>query len=317
MLILVCGKQRRIHLVRADYADSHFDFEIWAQPSKPSGVRFVGSATSHFQSEPLLCDGEGQPKVFSDWEYELARLIRCGTSGIPAADTNRLPTFLRLKDRYIARSRELSENMFRLSFEFARLCPKEGEFNDSLMDEYIRTLLIARSFGIEPLMTLCHFTMPKDLIITDPHGDIAAGAWEHKDAVKRFQFYVKSVVRALADNQRVREIARQLSLPEELLEPFTSNGIASYFLTINEPSVVLLDSYLGGIFPPYKRLCVKKTRCILAKLIEAHDVATQEIRGGLGCGTPPQVGIGHNWQLFEGIAVEGPAKVQQYCMNRF
>ena len=108
------------------------------------------------------------------------------------------------------------------------------------------------------LVTLHHFTMPKDLILTDPHGDIAAGAWEHEDAVKRFRFYVKSVVRALADNNRVRDIARQLGLRDELLEPLVSNGIASYFLTINEPSVVLFNSYLGGIFPPYKRLWLQK-----------------------------------------------------------
>ena len=192
----------------ADYAAAHFDFETWAQPSKPLGVRFVGSATSHFQSEPLLCDGEGQATVFSNWEYELVRLIRCGISGTPAADTTRLPTFLRLKDRYIARSSELSENMFRLSFEFPRLCPKQGEFNHALMDEYIRTLLIARSFGIEPLMTLYHFTMPKNLTTTGTNGDIAVGAWEHEDVVKRFRFYVESVVSALADHNRIRELGR-------------------------------------------------------------------------------------------------------------
>lgn len=300
-----------------DHAPAHFDFKTWAQPSKPSGLRFVGSATCHFQSEPLLCDGEGRPHVFSDWEYELVRQIRGGTSGIPGANTNGLPAFLRFKERYIARSSELSENMFRLSFDFARLCPKEGEFNHALMDEYIRTLLIARSFGIEPLVTLHHFTMPKSLTITDANGDIAAGAWEHADAVKLFRFYVKSVVRALADNSRIRHIARQLSLRNQFLEELDSNAIASYFLTINEPSVVLLNSYLGGIFPPYKRLCFQKTRCVLAKLIQAHDMAFEEIRNGLGRRNPPQVGIGHNWQLFEGLAGDAPAKAQQYCMSRF
>ena len=309
--------QMKTGLVLPNHAPAHFDFETWAQPRQPSGVRFVGSATSHFQSEPLLCDGEGGPNTFSDWEYELVRQIRGGTSGIPQATTNGLPAFLRVKDRYIARSSELSENMFRLSFEFARLCPKEGEFNHSLMDEYIRTLLIARSFGIEPLVTLCHFTMPKDLTITGPNGDIAVGAWEHEDAVKRFRFYVKSVMCALADSNRVRAIARQLSLSDKLLECLVSNGIASYYLTINEPSVVLLNSYLGGIFPPYQRLSVQKTRRVLRTLIQAHDVATEAIKDVLRGGTPPQVGIGHNWQLFEGIAAEGPAKAQQYCMNRF
>ena len=300
-----------------DHAPAPFDFETWAPPPRASGVRFVGSATSHFQSEPLLCDGEGDPKVFSDWEYELVRKIRGGTSGIPQATTNPLPAFLRLKDRYIARSSELSENMFRLSFEFARLCPKEGEFNHALMDEYIRTLLIARSFGIEPLVTLYHFTMPKSLILTDAQGDIAAGAWEHDDVIQRFRFYVDCVVCALADHNRVRELARQLSFPDELLESLVASGIVSHFLTINEPSIVLLNSYLGGIFPPYKRLCVQKTKCVLDKLIAAHDLATQAIKDVLGRGIPPQVGIAHNWQLFEGIGAQGPARAQQYCMKRF
>src|SRR5208283_5262101 len=113
-------------------------------------IAYIGSTTSHFQAEPLFCNGDGRPSAFSDWELELARRIKGQPCGIPHADTTALPRFLIHKEKYISRSSELSENMFRFSLEFGRLCPEAGQFNDKLMTEYVKALALIRLRGQEP-----------------------------------------------------------------------------------------------------------------------------------------------------------------------
>jgi hypothetical protein len=38
-------------------------------------LAYVGSATSHFQADPLVLDARGQPVITSDWEIELLKNI--------------------------------------------------------------------------------------------------------------------------------------------------------------------------------------------------------------------------------------------------
>src|SRR6476469_5044786 len=43
---------------------------------KPHGpFQFVGSASSHFQAEPLMMDTNGYPVVTSDWEMEVIKNV--------------------------------------------------------------------------------------------------------------------------------------------------------------------------------------------------------------------------------------------------
>src|ERR1019366_1241127 len=101
--------------------------------SETQCLQYVGSATSHFQSDPLLFNDAGQPYATSDWEHELVRRLQGKHSEIPKADIRGLPRFLALRNLYIERSAYLSEHMFRLSFEFPRFCPPPGEFKDKLL----------------------------------------------------------------------------------------------------------------------------------------------------------------------------------------
>lgn len=211
------------------------------EPSRQ--IDYVGSATSHFQAEPLLYDGAGRLQVFTDWEHELSRLVQGQPCGIPEADTTALPQFP--KDTYISRSAELSENMIRLSLDFGRLCPEEGEFNEPLMKEYVKTLALIRRRGQEPFVTLQHFTMPKYLVETDHLGTIKTGAWEHRQATQHFRYYVANVVRSMADPGAIRRLLVELNLSLDSQEKILSEGLVRYFMPINEPTVLLFNSYLG------------------------------------------------------------------------
>jgi beta-glucosidase len=265
-------------------------------------IEYVGSATSDFQAEPLLYDEEGRPRVITDWEFELTRRVQGQPCGIPDADTTALPQFLGRRESYIRRSAELSENMVRLSLDFGRLCPEEGQFNEPLMKEYVKTLALIRLCGQEPFLTLHHFTMPKYLIETDQEGIIKIGAWEHRDAVQHFRFYVEKVIRFLANQSTMRGILAELGLSQDAQDKILSEGLVCYFMPINEPTVLLFNSYLGGMFPPYKRGNLLMVRRLLHRLVKVHDMALDEIKQGLKAQKcEPQIGVGHNWQYFEGF----------------
>ena len=287
----------------------------WCQ--NVASIQYVGSATSHFQAEPLQYDCTGKPCVSSDWEHEVIRQLRGGPSGIPKADTLSLPRFLALRAHYIDRSVRLSENMFRFSLEFPRLCPREGEFDKNLMREYARTLACIKARGQEPLLTLEHFTMPQDLTRVDRNGNICMGAWEHRDVAKRFQFYVESVVRFLSDKDTVSGILKECDITSDQQSRILSQGLAQYFITINEPAGVLYNGYLSGIFPPFKRLRVFSVLPVLKRMAEVHSMATTALKEGLrGQEHPPQVGVAYNWQFFEGLVGKIAQEFHELCTER-
>jgi beta-glucosidase len=286
--------------------------------SEAQRIEYVGSATSHFQSDPLLLDDAGQPYATSDWEHELIRRLQGKHTKIPKADIRGLPRFLALRNLYIERSAYLSENMFRLSFDFPRLCPRPGEFNYKLMAEYARTLILIRAAGIEPLVTLEHFTAPLFLTAISSQGEITAGAWENPDITKHLRFYVENVVRFLSNEALIHQITQAAGLSPEQQLAVASKGLVRYFLTINEPATVLYNGYVSGAFPPFKRLRLVRLLTVLKRLVQAHDIATTVLKEGLRHQwAQPQVGVTYNWQSHEGVVGAVAQAFQEYCTRSF
>lgn len=57
--------------------------------------------------------------------------------------------------------KKLGLNAYRFSIEFARIYPKEGKVNKSAIEHYLRLIHELKANGIEPIVTLWHFTLPK------------------------------------------------------------------------------------------------------------------------------------------------------------
>ncbi len=204
--------------------------------------------------------------------------------------------------------------MVRLSLEFGRLCPEPGQFNEPLMKEYVKTLALIRMRGQEPFLTLQHFTMPKFMIKTDRDGSIKTGAWEHRDALEHFRFYAQNIVRFLANPGILRGIFAELNLSSDAQEKIIADGLVAYFMPVNEPTVLLFNSYLGGLFPPYQRGNLLTVRHLLQRLVSAHDIAFDEIKQGLKAqNREPQIGVGHYWQHFESFL----GKLGQWFQEHF
>ncbi|MCI1964066.1 MAG: family 1 glycosylhydrolase [Ancrocorticia sp.] len=72
--------------------------------------------------------------------------------------------------------------MYRFSIEWARVEPAPGEYSFAQRAHYGRMIEAAREYGLEPMVTLHHFTLPQWLE--------RAGGWLAPGAIDRFEAYV-------------------------------------------------------------------------------------------------------------------------------
>ena len=82
-------------------------------------------------------------------------------------------------------------NAYRFSIEWARIEPQSGVFDESEIKHYRKVLECCRENGVEPIVTMLHFTSPKWLI--------EQGGWENEGTVEKFAAYCKYVVERLGD----------------------------------------------------------------------------------------------------------------------
>lgn len=78
-------------------------------------------------------------------------------------------------------------NAYRFSVEWARIEPKENQWDDNEMKHYEAVIEYCQDNGIEPVVTLHHFSSPAWLI--------AKGGWENPEVVEYFRRYVAYVVK--------------------------------------------------------------------------------------------------------------------------
>ena len=64
----------------------------------------------------------------------------------------------------LAMMAEAGYNAYRFSIEWARIEPEEGIFDDNEIEHYRDVIACCRKYGIEPMVTLHHFSSPKWII---------------------------------------------------------------------------------------------------------------------------------------------------------
>ena len=82
-------------------------------------------------------------------------------------------------------------NAYRFSIEWARIEPIPGEYDEAEIEHYRKVLSCCRNHGVEPIVTMHHFTSPKWLI--------EQGGWENEATVERFAAYCRFVTERLGD----------------------------------------------------------------------------------------------------------------------
>jgi beta-glucosidase/6-phospho-beta-glucosidase/beta-galactosidase len=198
-----------------------------------------GVATSAYQAEGGY-NGEGEPQT--NW----ARAERRGD----VAPLGRSADFWNRYAEDFARCRELGLKAFRLGIEWSRVRPtREGApatsppFDRTALDHYAAMIASCQEHGLEPVVTLHHFVHPAWLG-SDP--------WLDERTPALFAEYVRTAV---------------THVNERLARPIR------WFITINEPNMLVLNSYLGRQFPARARSGFHTMIAAYNQLLRAHVLA--------------------------------------------
>ena len=84
---------------------------------------------------------------------------------------------------------EAGLNAYRFSIEWARIEPEEGQFDEREIEHYRDVIRCCKANGVEPIVTLLHFTSPAWLI--------RKGGWEAESTVEYFRRYAAYVTEKL------------------------------------------------------------------------------------------------------------------------
>ncbi|MBQ5976888.1 MAG: family 1 glycosylhydrolase [Oscillospiraceae bacterium] len=146
----------------------------------PKGF-FIGAATAAHQVEGN--------NVHSDYwaQEQLPHTSFAEPSGLACDHYNRYEEDIKLLA-------DAGLNAYRFSIEWARIEPEEGKFDDSEIEHYRKVIACCRKNGVEPIVTLLHFTSPVWLI--------RKGGWEAESTIEDFRRYAAYVTERLGGELR-------------------------------------------------------------------------------------------------------------------
>jgi beta-glucosidase len=232
-----------------------------------------GTATASHQVE-----GGNTNNNWHAWEQQANRIANGDKSGL-ACD------FWNLAEADIDRMAELGLNAHRLSIEWSRVEPRAGQFDEAALARYRDIVVYLRNRGIEPMITLHHFTNPLWL---EEQGGLANAAI----AVPAFERFAERVVLALGD-------------------------VCDLWCTINEPNVFAVMGNLAGRMPPGLQGDFGAALRVVCTMLVMHVAATRIIRHA-----QPQarVGFAHHMRDFQPLRRGNPldhaaARIQDLLFN--
>ncbi len=164
----------------------------------------LGAASSSHQVEGN--------NTHNDWWYfeQRGRLVKSGL----AADHYR-----RFEEDFDI-AKDIGLNAMRISIEWSRIEPQEGQFDIAAIAHYRRVLETMKSKGLTRMVTLFHFTLPQWFAVK-------GGFTKHQN-VKYFVRYAELIAKELGEHIEL-------------------------WNTINEPEVLTYMGYLRGLWPPFSK----------------------------------------------------------------
>ncbi len=141
--------------------------------------------------------------------------------------------------------KKLNLNAYRFSVEWSRIEPEPGQWDQAALDHYHAYIAKLKELKIEPILTIWHWTMPT--WFTD------RGGFSKRRNLKYFYAFVAKIA---------EEYGSELN----------------YVLTLNEPNVYILASYIMGLWPPQKKQPLTAIRINL-NLVKAHRQAYRLLKG--------------------------------------
>ncbi len=196
----------------------------------PAGFMW-GTASSAHQSEG------GTHNDWSEWEKVPGNIIDGTDSSVACDHYNRYETDFDL-------AKEFGHQLHRFSIEWSRIEPARGKWDEKELKHYRAVINALLDRGIQPMMTLHHFTIP--LWFRD------MGSWLNPKSPEIFGAFAERVAEAFSDLDII-------------------------WTTINEPMVIASLGYLFGEFPPQER-DFGKAMIVSQNLLRGHGNAATAIR---------------------------------------
>ncbi len=218
--------------------------ELINNPSRLPEPQIEGVGTSTFQDSPLLCPN-------SQWADWISKKIP--EKDRPKANLNLFKLYKTPEGRQavIERLKKLHVTHFRFSLEWSLIEPREDEWNENNMKVYIDLCKDLRKAGIVPIVTLLHFSEPKDF-----HGK---GSFEKYENIRRFTNYAVCAV-------------------DYLTRDYKGQPLVDMFCTVNEPAIDAFSRYVIGSFSPGQFLQFEKAGNFLKNLLKAHTIVYNLIK---------------------------------------
>jgi len=140
--------------------------------------------------------------------------------------------------------RDIGANAYRFSIEWSRVEPVEGEWDEEAWAHYGDEIAQLREAGIEPMVTLLHFTITDWLAA---RGGLKAG-----DFADRFGRFAAEAASRFGDE-------------------------VDLWCTVNEPNVQMYQAYVQGVWPPEIQDTTQASLAF-AGLVRGHAAASAAIR---------------------------------------
>ncbi len=154
----------------------------------------------------------------------------------------------------------------RVSIEWARVEPREGEFDDEAIAHIKEELMLLVALGIKPLVTLHHFT--------NPMWFEEKGGFEIYENVMAYLLYVEKMVKSIGH-------------------------LVNEYITFNEPNVYAVYGYFYGKWPPGLK-SPSATLDVMGNIASAHIKAYRlihDMRRSMGF-KDSKVGFANQYRVF-------------------
>jgi beta-glucosidase len=209
-----------------------------------------GTSSAAYQVE-----GDNRNCDWWEWEQQPGHIANGDTSAVACDHYHRYrEDFALLGD--------MAQNAHRLSIEWSRIEPAEGEFDSRQIRHYRDVLGELRERAILPVVTLHHFTSPLWFV--------RKGGWKSAESPRVFLRFVHRAADELGD-------------------------LAGIWCTINEPNLYAANGWLTGEFPPGRRGDLAAQYRVLGNMRRAHALAYLALKKRWP-DTP--VGLSHHKLLF-------------------
>lgn len=184
----------------------------------------------------------------------------------------------------LALLKKLNLNTIRFSIEWSRVEPEEGKWKVEEIQHYREYLDECAQLSITPVVTLFHFTLPTWFA--------AKGGFEKRRNIKYFTRFAEKIFTELGNK-------------------------FEYCITINEPNVYAIESYLHGVWPPNVTSFFRAKRVLKNQLTAHKRVATLAKKHNSNLKLSPAFNVSYVYAGDDAWLSKIAARVINYLQNTY